>query len=416
MPNNPFLSETFSRFWLKHFNQSIPGKYFPGLPGLSFIKSSLGPVYVNTGKTHTKGISYCAEGLDVKQLGHKVLLIYDLHHRLAGQPQSSPLLGKHIIKQYPGFYIELSRFTNLNDLLIKQFSKSSRYKFRKYKGRLEASFDIRYKMFHGNMNYEEYLEVFESFHELLRKRFDDKGITNNNLDPEEWNFYKEVVFPLILEKKAALFVVYHGTRPIAVSLVYLAGNWLIDAIRSFDSDFAKFHLGTVSMMALIDWCIANRVEVLDFSKGYFDYKEHWSTHSYSFEYHVLYNPGSPISQSIALLLKSYFKLKQWLREKGFDKKLHKFTYRWKFKAIPQNMDQNNPYSIVETDPSINTGGLLEIDVGRPEYRSLRMILYEVLYLHGGTYETTKIFATDQSPASFVIKGDTGSWELNLLQN
>ena len=43
-------------------------------------------------------------------------------------------------------------------------------------------------------------------------------LTNNNLYPEEWAFYHDVAFPMILEKKASLFVVYETSNPIAVTL------------------------------------------------------------------------------------------------------------------------------------------------------------------------------------------------------
>ena len=64
-------------------------------------------------------------------------------------------------------------------------------------------------MFYGAIEKVEYDHIFEHFKFLLTKRFDDKQITNNNLDPAEWEFYKEVVYPLILEKKASLYVIYN---------------------------------------------------------------------------------------------------------------------------------------------------------------------------------------------------------------
>lgn len=416
MKSNPFLSPTFTSFWFKHFNKGVPGIYFKGIHDLSFIKHPLAPIYFNTGKTHTKGMSYSLDNFDARQLGHKVILIYDLHGGKVRSSEDHSGVGRYIVKQYPGFYIDLDDFKNLDDLLTRHFSKSSRYKFRKYKSRLEASFDIRYEMYHGFIEYEEYQEIFKSFHGLLQKRFDEKGITNNNLNPEEWNFYKDVVYPMILEKKAALFVVYHGTRPIAISLQYLAGNWLVDAIRTFDTDFSKFHLGTVSMMAQIEWCLENKIGALDFSKGYFNYKEHWSTHSYSFEYHLLYNPGSIISRAMAYLLNTYFMVKQQLRDKKLHEKFHKITYLWKSKAKTRGITKYTPYSIVEKDQFMNTGEFLEIDVRRPEYQVLRTILYEVLYLNGGTYETTKIYALDDSQVTFVITNNITAWEIELFQN
>ena len=58
---------------------------------------------------------------------------------------------------------------------------------------------------------------------------------------------------------------------------------LFDAITVFDIDYSKFHLGSITIMKLIEWCIENEIKILDFSKGYFEYKRRWCTKIYDFE-------------------------------------------------------------------------------------------------------------------------------------
>ena len=67
-------------------------------------------------------------------------------------------------------------------------------------------------MFWGDIEKSTYDELFKVFQLLLKKRFDQKQVINNNLAPKEWAFYLEVAFPMILNKSACLFVVYDCSR------------------------------------------------------------------------------------------------------------------------------------------------------------------------------------------------------------
>ena len=125
-------------------------------------------------------------------------------------------------------------------------------------------FDIKYKMFWGDISKEEYDYVFNHFKQLLTKRFLDKQTVNNNLNSDEWDFYYDVAYPMILEKKASLFVIYHDAKPIGVTLNYLSEEILFDAITVFDIDYAKFHLGSINIMKLIEWCLERNFMALDF--------------------------------------------------------------------------------------------------------------------------------------------------------
>ena len=73
----------------------------------------------------------------------------------------------------------------------------------------------------GDISKSEYDFIFSEFRRLLEKRFTDKQVSNNNLNEKEWNFYYDVAYPLIVEKKAALFVVYDNDKPIGLSLIHI---------------------------------------------------------------------------------------------------------------------------------------------------------------------------------------------------
>ena len=156
--------------------------------------------------------------------------------------------------------------------------------------------------------------MFFKFEELLHKRFLDKKTINANLNKDVWNFYYDVTYPMMLEKKASMFVTYDKKQPIAITLLYHNNTIAYDTIRVFDIDYAKYRLGTVSIMAQLDWCFNNNIKILDFSKGYFEYKERWTNQSYHFDYQIIYDSNTYISKVVAYLLLGFYNLKQKLRE------------------------------------------------------------------------------------------------------
>jgi hypothetical protein len=318
--------------WSKHFDHAAQGIRFSFIKNLLFLKYKYLPIYFNYGKTHTKGISYTIDNSNIPDLKGKALLIYDVPTYFQINPGfKSDSLKLHKIKQYPGFLINLESFKCISECINATFKGKSRNKIKRDKKRLENSFDIKYEMYYGKTSKEEYDTIFESFKILLEKRFQKKGVYNNNLDPEEWKFYHEVAYPMILEKKACLFVVRERNRPISIMLNFLSEDSLYQFIMAFDVDYAKFNVGTTSLMKLIEWCLEKEIKIFDFSKGYFDFKKRWSSLEYRFEYHVLYDKKSFQSIIIAFYLKKYFMLKQFLRDKKINELIHSLRFNSKNK-------------------------------------------------------------------------------------
>ncbi|MGB5668553.1 MAG: GNAT family N-acetyltransferase [Maribacter sp.] len=402
MISNPFTSDTFSTIWSKHFSQSLSATHFSSLNNLRFEKHKFLPLYFNYGKTHTKGISYDFVNSNIAEIKGKVLLIYDVptYFRINNEfkPKSLKL---HKIKQYPGFLIELESFKDLNEYLANTFNKSSRYKLKKYKNKLEACFDVNYKMFYGEMLKSEYDFIFEAFNNLLTKRFNDKQESNNNLEKQEWDFYYEVAYPMILEKKAGLFVIYNGSQPIGVTLNYFSEDILFDAITVFDIDYAKFHLGSITIMKLIEWSIQQNIKIFDFSKGYFDYKKRWATKEYDFEYHIYHDPSSISSKAVAILLKNFFRAKQFLRDKKVNEKLHQLTFWLRNKSNKNKSSLQYEFSNVEQ--GFKKEELTEVDLKSKDNDFLKPIIFDFLYLNNESFKNLKIHRVIDDNSLFIIQ-------------
>lgn len=403
--NNPFLSPTFTAIWSKHFASGETARTFDFLPSLKFTKRKNLPLYINIGKTYTKGIDYMLDLQNTGDFKTKVFLIYDVPGFFEVDTHTDNTnLGVHRSQQYPGFLIGLEQFNALNDYLATAFSKSSRYKLKKYKKRFEASFEVHYVMYRGEMARETYDQVFDCFRQLLEKRFDDKQITNNNLDQKEWQFYHEVTYPMLLEGKASLFVIYNGDTPIGVTLNFFSEDILFDAITVFDIDYAKFHLGSLTIMGLLEWCLKNDIRIFDFSKGFFDYKTRWATTTYNFEYHIYYDTKSVRARTIALVLKKFFDFKQRLRQKNINEKVHRLIYR--FKNHTPKPSQNKSYTFDEIEGDISLDGLAELAPEKPENQDLRLLLFEYLYLNDEQYQNIKAYQVPNKTNHYYLIGKT----------
>lgn len=405
MIKNPFLSGTFLSLWSKHFYGNKAGIDFEFITGPRFYKPNILPLYINMGKNVTKGISYSLVDSEIQDFKGKTFLLYDVPKSFNVDTKThSKNLNIYKIRQYPGFLINLDSFTNLNQFMTSNFNKSSRYKLNKYKKRLEASFDITYTMFFGEIVKEEYDLLFEHFNKLLQKRFLDKQITNNNLDPKEWEFYHEVAYPMILEKKASLFVIYSDTTPIGVTLSYHSESILFDAITVFDIDYGKFHVGSITIMKLIEWCLENNLNVLDFSKGYFDYKARWANKRYDFEYHILYDSKSVKSSILASFIKIFFKLKQTLREKNINKRLHKLLFFIRRSELETSSDPITKYQFSGPIELPNLAKFNKIAFNEPHHAHLKPMVFDFLYLNSEKINDVTVYSLEEKPNSYLICG------------
>lgn len=400
---NPFTSPTFSLKWLNHFNQSKPVFTFNFITGLSFFKLSFLPVFLNTGRNLTKGISYSLNAQKIINFKKSVILIYDVPAYFDLDITDFPEnVIFHKIKQYPGYLVELHKYNDLNDYFQKTFSKKTNDKLKRYQNRLELCFDINYKMFYGDISKGDYDFIFDCFKKLLEKRFTDKQTTNNNLNSEEWVFYHDVAFPMILEKKASLFVVYENSNPIAITLNYFSENTLFHAITTFDIDYSKFHLGKIAMANLFSWCFEQKIKFFDFSKGHFDYKTHWMTKKYDFEYHLYIDQTSLRSKLIGFAIKNYFELKQYLRKKELNKKLHELTYR--FKKHDHETKTSSSFVISDLNKEYKDFELMEIDLLNKESIALKSVVNEFLFLNNESLSNLKIIKVLNNKSTYIFKG------------
>lgn len=325
--SNPFLTPTYTGIWFSHFHAAREFFDFPCFEHLKFLKNPGKPIYTNFCGLDSRAIEYNVTHATDVQCAKRVYLIYDVPSYATPDITGQCHLRIKKIRQYPGFLCDLKDSENLEHYMTEHLSAKSRNKFRRYKRKLEEDFSISYRTLTGPIDKAEFDMLFNRFRELLSNRFEQKRILNNNLFAQEWAFYSKVAYAMISEKKAALSVVYDEKRPIAFSLLFLGDAHAYDTIRTFDISYAPYRLGTVSIMALLEWCFEQGIDKLNFAKGYFDYKAQWANVAYHYDYHILYNSKSVSGRMWAAYLQIYYSVKQRLREKKVNEAFYKLSYR-----------------------------------------------------------------------------------------
>ena len=409
--NTPFTANTFQKIWKKHFISNKPVKTFNFIDGINFYKSSFS-FFINIGKNLTKGNTYGINNYE--DYKNNTFIIYDVLPHLRRERNNLPNnIGVFKSKQYPGYLIHLDEFKNIDDYLLKTFSKNTRMKMRKFTSRLDECFNISTKMYFGHIDKADYDEVFKKFMILLEKRYSEKQISYNNMQPFEWNFYKEVAYPLILEEKASLFVVYDKETPIAITYNYHTEDALIDAITVFDIDYSKFNIGYVNNLKILNWCFDNNLKILDFSKGYFDYKKRMCTLQYDFEYHIIYDKKSIISKLKANILYNYFEFKTYLRSKKLNDKFHKITYNLKNK---KHLNPKREVQIIKLDKLPNPKELNKIDIREEiSYNFLTKYVNDFLYLVVKPYNQIESFQVNNMENTYILSCNSLTQQIKFIK-
>lgn len=328
MKSNPFSSSTYESIWLNHYGSGQPPQEFNCIDGVKFIKGNKPSQFVNIGKNFTSGMFYQIND-NATDFKGKSFVVYDVPQYLDSDVDLDASNLKTLkLKQYKGLYIDVTQYNTIDDVVLKCYSSSkSRYNFRRSVKQLNTKHDITKKMFLGNIERAEYDLLINSFEKILETRFD--AINTHNTVLPMWDFYKEVLFPMINNKEVALFVMYDAGNPIAMSFNFVYGENLVVALRTFDINYSRMGLGNIEIYYLIEWCIENDIKILDFSKGESDYKDRWCDTEYFYEHHVIYDSKSLKARAVTNTVANFYNFKQYLRDKNINSMVTKWKYKLK---------------------------------------------------------------------------------------
>ncbi|WP_190808448.1 GNAT family N-acetyltransferase [Flagellimonas sp. S3867] len=342
---NPFFHKEFTKNWLKFFATGKKPVYYKSVGPLGFIKSWAPRLYYNIGRNITNGLTYnLYKGQsDIRK---KVFLVYDVIPYVAELSKEQPKnIGVKKIKQYKGYLTRFTEYKDFNDFLSGHYSSSTRMKLRKNERKLKTNFNIEYETLFGDVSKQRYENLMDYVFELIESRFKNLRLDNDILHKKE--YYRKLFYDMILGKKAIIHMICHDKQPIAVSLSFLSESSLLYAINTFDTRYRRYNLGHISILNMVKWCFENNMDILDYSKGTYDYKLRWANETYCFENHIIYDKNSMLCKFIASLLFNYFSLKQYLRDKKFNETYVKFKFFWNSKR--KNAEMGSAIKIEDID-------------------------------------------------------------------
>ncbi|WP_108868386.1 GNAT family N-acetyltransferase [Aquimarina aquimarini] len=283
------------------------------------------------------------------------------------------LYSKKTIRQFfKGYTISLDNFDSA-DAYVKYRFRSNAKGIRRRIKRLETCFDISYKTYFGAIKQEEYDILMNELKAMLIRRFEQRNDISQSL--LRWDYYKNLYFSLINQKKASLFVIYSNDTPIMISLNHHFYERLFSAISSYDIDYGKFSLGSVEIYKKLEWCIANNHRSYEMGMGDLSYKREWCNHIYNFEHQIIY-PKKSIRAYIYMLMEyikvnfkefvfkiAYVKYKEFKAKRK--KKLNFSVPQYESLPIEEAIRGNENYK--------------EIDYNTEEFIYLRKKVFDFLY-------------------------------------
>lgn len=414
MIDNPFLSKTFAAIWSKHFNNSKPGYVFSFIENVSFIKQKFPSHYVNLGKNLTSSINYKLKDEQFDDYKGRTFLIRDIPSYLEmNGPNKKSHLRLEKIFQYEGYLAEIEKFDNLDQYMTSIYSQKRRKDLRRSFNRLEKCFDLNYKMYHGEIEKDEFDFIFQKFYNLLDKRYSNKQERCAELDPSLWAYYSDLVYPMILEKRASLFVVYNQENPIGIRFIYNFGTTLILWLSVFDIDYYKFSLGKNVVYKLLEWSFQNGVTLIDFTHGDFEWKKTWSSNTYQKHHHLLYDSSSINGKSAALFIEMKFKLKRFLRDKKLIKKYNNLKFKVSSLKNKKSIGYVS-YDVNSVSEDIPKNEYLElISIYDDKYMSQRKAVFDFIYKHQESINKYQFYKHKDLNNVYYALGETNTLLIKL---
>lgn len=292
------------------------------------------------------------------------------------------------------------KLNGIDQYLQSHFSKNSRTPILRKKKRLEACFNISYKIYYGNIEKTHYDFLMLTAKRMLEKRFAQKQDTTFVL--KDWNRYQNILLPLIHAKKASFFVIYNGSEPIQISINYHFGQTFFAYIPAYNIDYSSFGLGNTAIYQQLEWCINNNYTYLDMGNGDYEYKKRWCNYHSGLQTHIVYKKAALINTIIANtalykiksvnILKSLINSNIVAKIKTLNiKNTEQPQLLYSISQLPQNFDLNLKNTMV-----------INLKNSHPEFNISKPV-FDFLFKFKEHIDNVTVYKLD-SPKSYLIKG------------
>ncbi|MCM4172574.1 GNAT family N-acetyltransferase [Arenibacter sp. TNZ] len=318
--------------------------------------------------------------------------------------KKSSSYGLYKFNTYTGYKAVLDNFNNVEEYMKAQFSKGVKKTINSRHKRLEVCFDINYEMFYGSINQKKYIFLMDYLESMINTRFSQRNQEHSGL--KKWAFYKDAAYQLILDKRASVFVISDGEKPIVIGLNFHYQNIFDSAITSYDIDYAKFGLGNIAVLKKIEWCFANGFSRYDMRWGELAYKSLWCNSVEPYECHIVYNKGNIGKKLGAYLVAFIMKFKTYLRNKGIlpiKPKIRSFLKRNSRVSLPINSTAPD-VELVDLTETVSISDHIEVDIINEDYSFLRKIIYDFQYINSEHSDNLTIYKMCDRENTYIISG------------
>lgn len=306
----------------------------------------------------------------------------------------------HTITTQHTHVIELDRYLDGNQYMEQHFGPKTRSALRRYKKRLEECFDIRYEVFQGNIDKKWYNEIFEQLRTLMIRRFKEKNEENYELP--HLDEIKADLYPMLLQNRATLFVIYANGEPISIRINMMKDKLAFYILSAYNPDYDVFRLGKLDMWLNISWFINKGYTSYDLLKGYAYIKEKWSDRTYANNL-VFVNGSSRLWNRLKFCgtltsLRLKYTIVKKLKYIGLDKIIHrikgtraKHFDKANYAILP--LKETEAIEIIQKNAQINL----------KENKSLIAPIIELAYKHRCRFDQIQVFLKNGKSMEYYIR-------------
>lgn len=305
---NIFNEEDFFNCLHKFYYKEKKIYRFNFIDFFGFYNYILPNVFLNAGGNFTYTNSYNLINYTNDFKG-KVFIIKDVHENFHNfkTPYNNPRLGIIKIKRLIGFMADFKKEGTSEEYFLKTLGKKKLKQIERNIIQLKLLYDFKFEVIENNITEIQNEIIFSKYIELLKIRYEQKNI-KIPYSEKYLSFQKSLFYQLINKGKAHYSLIYIDKKIVAVAMYYNSMNSYIGSKTVFDLNYRKFGLGFILFKEEISRCYALNIFRLDFSKGFFSYKNKLCNHIYYFEYHILFDRYNILCILQALILKNIYLL------------------------------------------------------------------------------------------------------------
>ncbi len=395
----------------KHINASF-------FLDLFFKEKNFPPFYKKITNIFLNTDAYNSNASENFGIDYLTYTIHDIPNYLKLEFSKSTPLKLLEAPLYSGYIIDLACFKNLEDYLNNHLGRARKSQLKRYRKRLDLCIAPNYKIYYGDISKNEYNILFNRLILITKRRFAQKEELNFELPFLE--LYRDIMYPMILNKKASLFVIYHDKKPINITLNFVDEECIFHWNSSYDIDYQMFNLGHINMVNHLEWAFNNGFKLFDMSRGDFMHKRKYVNKSYVYNEHIIYNskslPTSIIAHLKHLKLKLRYSLIKFLKKANIHLLYGRYA-KYKYRITKSKLKKNITCIITSNStPEIPSSEKLKrIDVNNIEHNFLIKPLNYFIHKNQDNIKNVNVFADLNDTQIFYFEGTKKSQNL-IIKN